>query len=926
MDGRARGRARGRQQQQQQQPAEVDRPGDRRPGDQGQQREQHPSQPHGVDGRPGGGGRQPYGGEGRQQRDQSDGAVGHQPSVGRAAYRGGTREPSQKNTGAIPKVPVEQMGQMSLGERGGGRGGGRGGRGGSGRGARPVAQAPRKRADYRYQDLKTKPEHITVKQGKDGRGVDLVANYFQLEVTAQFLALYQYQVDFNPVVESKSMKCGLLYTHSDLLGTVRAFDGGILYLPKKLPEKVTEVFSLKRSDETKVRITITLTNELPPSSPQFLQIVNIIHRKTLGFIGMTEIGRHNFNFSLKVDIPQHKLSVIPGFSTSVLQYEKNILLGADITHKVLRTNTVLDIMYDMSNDKRSKMSFFDRAFKALVGSVVLTRYNNKTYRVDDIDWDMRPTDKFKLQNGDEISYIDYYKKNYELTVTDADQPLLVSKPKKKDLNRGMKTNLYFLPEFCILTGISDAIRTDFQVMKDLSTHTRVAPNGRCQKLKEFITLINTNEKVQEEMNGWGLRFSPNLLSIRGRVLPQEVLTTSAALNPQPLTYDPKECDWSKSLREKRLLTPVNLSNWLAISTQRDGAATQDLVKSLQQLSQPMGIRVNNPTTCQLHNDRNETFLTTLTQNLTADTQMVLVVLPNNKKDRYDAIKKFTCIEHPVPSQVVVAKTLLKTHMLMSVATKIAIQINCKLGGEIWKLKIPLKGTMYVGIDTYHDGLRKGQSVAGIISSLNITATRYYSRVSFQPKGSELVDGLHVAMTGALRKYHEVNGEFPNKIIVYRDGVGDGQLAAVFQHEVFQVKQVMRNLGCLEAKLCFMIVKKRINARFFARTPPNYTNPLPGTIVDTEVTKPEWYDFFLVSQSVRQGTVTPTHYNIIWDETGLQPDHMQKLSYKLTHLYYNWPGTIRVPAPCQYAHKLAFLVGQSLHKEPSLDLADKLFFL
>ena len=24
----------------------------------------------------------------------------------------------------------------------------------------------------------------------------------------------------------------------------------------------------------------------------------------------------------------------------------------------------------------------------------------------------------------------------------------------------------------------------------------------------------------------------------------------------------------------------------------------------------------------------------------------------------------------------------------------------------------------------------------------------------------------------------------------------------------------------------------------------------------------------------------------------------RLAYKLTHLYYNWPGTVRVPAPCQ----------------------------
>ena len=88
----------------------------------------------------------------------------------------------------------------------------------------------------------------------------------------------------------------------------------------------------------------------------------------------------------------------------------------------------------------------------------------------------------------------------------------------------------------------------------------------------------------------------------------------------------------------------------------------------------------------------------------------------------------------------------------------------------------------------------------------------------------------------------------------------------------------------------------------------------------------WMDFFLVSQSVRQGTVTPTHYNIINDSTGLKPDHFQRLTYKLCHLYYNWPGTIRVPAPCQYAHKLAFLVGQSIHQEPDAVLSDRLYYL
>lgn len=48
-----------------------------------------------------------------------------------------------------------------------------------------------------------------------------------------------------------------------------------------------------------------------------------------------------------------------------------------------------------------------------------------------------------------------------------------------------------------------------------------------------------------------------------------------------------------------------------------------------------------------------------------------------------------------------------------------------------------------------------------------------------------------------------------------------------------------------------------------------------------------YDFYIVSQAVHSGSVSPTHYNVIYDSSGLKPDHMQRLTYKLCHMYYNW---------------------------------------
>jgi len=43
----------------------------------------------------------------------------------------------------------------------------------------------------------------------------------------------------------------------------------------------------------------------------------------------------------------------------------------------------------------------------------------------------------------------------------------------------------------------------------------------------------------------------------------------------------------------------------------------------------------------------------------------------------------------VPSQVVVARTLTKKNAMMSVTTKVVMQLNCKLGGELWALEIPV---------------------------------------------------------------------------------------------------------------------------------------------------------------------------------------------------------------------------------------------
>lgn len=243
-----------------------------------------------------------------------------------------------------------------------------------------------------------------------------------------------------------------------------------------------------------------------------------------------------------------------------------------------------------------------------------------------------------------------------------------------------------------------------------------------------------------------------------------------------------------------------------------------------------------------------------------------------------------------------------------------------MGGSLWKVPIPVNDWMVVGIDVYHG---KGQaSVCGFVASIDDAMTRWYSEPMFQSQ--ELGDFFKIAFRRALLKYQHNLGDFPKRIIITRDGVGDGQLEHVRTYELKQFEDVFAEMN-IQASITFMVVQKRINTRIFHKA-GDFKNPPAGTVVDQDITRRNLYDFYLVPQSVRQGTVNPTHYIVLHDSGNIKPDHLQRLAYKLCHLYYNWSGTIRVPAPCLYAHKLAALVGQYIKKVPDASLADRLYYL
>ncbi|CAO2629108.1 Piwi-like protein 3, partial [Lemmus lemmus] len=96
--------------------------------------------------------------------------------------------------------------------------------------------------------------------------------------------------------------------------------------------------------------------------------------------------------------------------------------------------------------------------------------------------------------------------------------------------------------------------------------------------------------------------------------------------------------------------------------------------------------------------------------------MVVCVLPDNRKQRYEEIKTFLCVENPVPSQCVVASTLNNERNLTTIVAKIAQQMNCKMGGALWKVDMMMEKTMFIGIDCFHDIVSRQKSVAAFVAS------------------------------------------------------------------------------------------------------------------------------------------------------------------------------------------------------------------
>lgn len=198
-----------------------------------------------------------------------------------------------------------------------------------------------------------------------------------------------------------------------------------LFLPKLLHD--TFYTNVLHPHDPSIQISVTIEHIKSPGDEELVAFYNNIFNHVMQELRLVQIKRHHYDPMSKISIPTHKLELWPGHVCAIQDFDGGLMLTCDTSHRVLRTNTARDLLYELY---RSDDENFEKNAKArLLGAIVLTRYNNKTYKIDDIDFKRNPMHEFTDSSGRSQTYKDYFLRHWQLEIKDEKQPLLMHRMK-----------------------------------------------------------------------------------------------------------------------------------------------------------------------------------------------------------------------------------------------------------------------------------------------------------------------------------------------------------------------------------------------------------------------------------------------------------------------------------------------------------------
>jgi len=601
----------------------------------------------------------------------------------------------------------------------------------------------------------------------------------------------------------------------------------------------------------------------------------------------------------------------------------------------------------------------------------------RTYRIKSIDFDATPEKTtFNVKDGDKmktISILEYFKKQYKVDIKYPDQPLVIAERKSSNKkaegnnqnnnnSNQEETSIFLVPELLYITGPTDLNTSNNKdKRRNIISKTKMDPNKRMFEINKIHDMINNStepknfrgkdgnsyqgKSASAVAKDWGINLGDNLV-IQGRVLPQPKLLYAKRNIIKPNNGVFRSGNTCNGVC-------LNPDNFVYVYDRRDNSNIRNSLKGLLDKGRMKGLNI------QFNKELNQNEIHGIGLDNISNwdnikhsmyqieqhkngIQMVVVFLSQGLEKYYSNLKDYFTNELNIPTQFVVSKKLQDQRRAGSILFNVIEQINIKMGGTNYYIdfygdNILTKNKIYLILGLESRQIN-GEINYSMTSSTNPNLNRMITTIrkckNIREEKEKVISEL---MQSALRGLREGNAPHPpDYIILYRQGGNYVQNRKLADAEVPMFVKFLNNMKenvevfkKYNPKFVYICCNLKGNLKFFEKNNGNNANPKSGLCVDSSVVQKDKYEFYIQPQFVNQGTATPCHYQVLYEEVdkneeenGLKMEQLQLLSFYLSFYYWTWAGAIRVPGALKLATSaMDFFTKHLNHK---LNLPDQRF--
>ncbi|KAG5664418.1 hypothetical protein KAF25_008152 [Fusarium avenaceum] len=431
----------------------------------------------------------------------------------------------------------------------------------------------------------------------------------------------------------------------------------------------------------------------------------------------------------------------------------------------------------------------------------------------------------------------------------------------------------------------------------------------------------------ETMGQFGIQVDKTPLTVQGRILVAPGVAYYD-LKKKLIQIVPRDASWNmRNIKVYKSGKPITRWTYINVIPGRFGNVPPKVVNDFANFMKGMDIKIGAPvnppsdtiTYNQFMQGDADRFFKWAKEN---QMEFVLVMLGTSESEVYGKIKTLGDCTYGIHTCCVQADKFSKGQP--GYFANDGLKWNLKAGGVNHKLHnefgiIKDGKTMVVGYDVTHptnmpsDKSDAAPSLVGLVATIDRDMGQWPASSWEQSSKQEMLDEtLTEAFKSRLELWKKHNkGQLPENIVIFRDGVSEGQFAQVLQKELPRIR-----IACNATypknkapKIAIIVSVKRHQTRFYPTTEdnlPSNNNIQGGTVVDRGVTQARYWDFYLTAHASIKGTARPAHYTVLLDEIfrakfGKEAtNQLEKFTHELCYLFGRATKAVSICPPAYYA--------------------------